>query len=347
MHCFYQLRRMKYFVRIVLAATLALNLSCKEKENVIPTCEILAPADGDKVMQGDQVTVSVVAEDSDGTIVEIELFIGGVEMGRTEGSSYEYIWNTDDNLEGGYIITAVARDDRGGGIADNITLLVDVTGGFNPDLSYGKVADYDGNSYATLEVGEQTWMAENLRVTHHADGSAIPLVNDDAAWEMLEPTAKAYCWFENQTGNGDVYGGLYTWAAANQGVCPDGWHLPGDAEWKELEMFLGMTQVQADKPDWRGTDEGGQIKERGFTHWEAPNTGGNNSSGITVIPGGFRSPKGGFYSLGIDATFWTADEELTTDKAWYRAINFEKERVYRHYNEKNQGLSVRCVKDLI
>ncbi len=73
---------MKYFVRIVLAAFLALNLSCKEKENVIPTCEILTPADGDVVMQGDQVKISVIAEDSDGTIVGIEIYIDGVEMGR-------------------------------------------------------------------------------------------------------------------------------------------------------------------------------------------------------------------------------------------------------------------------
>lgn len=164
---------MKYFVRIVLAATLALNLSCKEKENVLPTIEILTPADGDKVMQGDQVTVSVVAEDSDGSVVVIEVYIDAVGMGMTEASSFEYVWNTDDATEGEYIITAVARDDRDGANADNITVLLDVPGGLNPDLSY-----------ATLEIGEQTWMAENLRATHYADGSAIPLVNDDAAWEM-------------------------------------------------------------------------------------------------------------------------------------------------------------------
>ena len=94
-------------------------------------------------------------------------------MGMTEASSFEYVWNTDDATEGEYIITAVARDDRDGANADNITVLLDVPGGLNPDLSY-----------ATLEIGEQTWMAENLRATHYADGSAIPLVNDDAAWEM-------------------------------------------------------------------------------------------------------------------------------------------------------------------
>jgi len=310
-------------------------------------------------MQGDQVKISMVAEDSDGTIVRIEIYIDGVEMGQIDASSYEYVWNTDGVVEGEYIITAVARDDRGGVIADRITLLMDVTGGLNPDLTYGEVTDHDGNSYATLKIGEQTWMAENLRVTHYADGSAIPLVTDGTVWEMLESSEKAYCWYENQDGNGDSYGGLYTWAAVMngaiggdenlvgiQGICPDGWHLPGDAEWKELEMFLGMSQDQADKPDWRGTNEGGQIKERGFSHWEAPNTGGNNSSGITVIPGGFRSPKGGFYSLGKDAAFWSSDEEATTDKAWYRTLNFEKEKIYRHYNDKNQGLSVRCVKDV-
>lgn len=351
---------MKYLIRIVLFAFLVLNLSCKEKENVPPTCEILTPADGDKVMKGDLVKITAEGHDSDGTIVGMELYIDGVEMVTTVSSSIAYEWNTDNAEEGGYIISAIARDDGNAGIAANIAILVDVSGGLNPDISYGEMTDYDGNSYATLEIGDQTWMAENLRVTHFADGSAIPGLEDESAWEDLESTQKAYCWYENLEENGGSYGALYTWAAALngstgsenstqliQGVCPDGWHLPNDAEWKEMEMFLGMSQDQSDKVDWRGTNEGSQIKERGFSHWVASSEEGTNSSGFTAIPGGFRSSKGGFYSLGKDATFWTADEEAGTERAWYRTLNFEKERIYRHYNDMKQGLSVRCVKDLI
>ncbi len=357
---FYQLRIMKYVLRIVLTISLVLNLSCKEKENVTPTCEIITPLDGDTIMQGDLVNISVAAHDTDGTIVWVELYIDGDEIGRAEESTYEYEWITDEAEVGVHIISAVTADDEGQGIADNIGVLLDVAGGFNPDLTYGKVTDYDGNNYATIEIGEQTWMAENLKVTHYADGSSLPQVADGSEWEGLASSVKAYSWSDTLAGNGDRYGGLYTWAAAVngasgsdedpggiQGVCPDGWHMPGDAEWKKLEIFLGMSQDQSDKQDWRGTNEGGQIKERGFSHWEAPNLGGDNSSGFTAISGGFRSSKGGFYSLGIEATFWTTDEEVETDKAWYRILNFQKENVYRHYNDKSQGLSVRCVKNAI
>lgn len=311
-------------------------------------------------MQGNQVAISAEAFDSDGSVVEIELYIDGVSTWLAEGSFLEYQWDTDDLPEGNYTLTAVARDDNSGAVADNIILVLDVTGGLNPSLSYGTVADYDGNNYATLEIGDQTWMAENLRVTHYADGAAIPQITEESEWEQMDFSTEAYCWYDNLDENRDVYGGLYTWAAAVyasslgdsvpaqiQGVCPDGWHLPGDQEWKNLETFLGMTQEQADKPDWRGTDEGGQVKERGFSHWDVPNSGGDNSSGFTVLPAGFRSPKGGFYSQGQDAGFWTMDEADLNGKAWYRTISYSKEKIYRHYNDKKIGLSVRCVKDTI
>jgi uncharacterized protein (TIGR02145 family) len=130
-----------------------------------------------------------------------------------------------------------------------------------------------------------------------------------------------------------------------QGVCPDGWHIPSDSEWKVLEMFLGMSQVEADKNDWRGTDQGIQLKETGFSHWDRALSGGSNSSGFTAIPGGFRDNKGAFYSVGQYATFWTSTGQSGTDRAWYRSIFFDNEKVYRQYNYMNQGFSVRCVQD--
>ncbi len=119
------------------------------------------------------------------------------------------------------------------------------------------VADYDGNTYKTIKIGKQWWMAENLKVTHYDDGTAISLVTSDTAWASLgnNSTDKAYCYHSNnENGEKDTYGALYTWAAAmngagsssanpsgTQGVCPTGWHLPSDKEWKQLEMYLGMT----------------------------------------------------------------------------------------------------------
>lgn len=349
-------------INIVLLAVsmipLMLISSCKEKENEAPTCEIVNPVDGETIMQGDQVTILVKADDKDGSITEIELYIDGEAVGQTEESSYEYEWNTTDIEVGEHVISALASDDEEDAVAVNIVVLVDTPGGFNPDLTYGTVTDIDGNSYGTIAIGDQIWMAENLKVTHYADGSVIPLVTDESEWDALESDGKAYCWYDNLTEYSDTSGALYTWAAAMngtassdsipsgvQGVCPDGWHIPADAEWKALEMFLGMSQAAADSYDWRGTDEGVQLKETGFSHWVGATTGGTNSSGFTAIPGGFRGAKGVFYSLGQYATFWTATGESGTDKAWYRTLYYDYETVYRQYNYMSQGFSVRCVKD--
>jgi len=96
---------------------------------------------------------------------------------------------------------------------------------------------------------------------------------------------------------------------------------------------------------WRGSDKGGQLKETGFSNWAFPNAGGSNSSGFITVPGGFRSAKGEFYSIDQSAVFWTSKAKEGTDNAWYRTLNFDKEQVYRQYNNMRLGFSVRCVKD--
>ena len=217
--------------------------------------------------------------------------------------------------------------------------------------------DIDGNVYETIEIGGQIWMAENLRTTHYADGTAIPYVESNQAWLDLTATDQAYCWFDNSDTNRDIYGGLYTWAASMngasssssnpsgiQGVCPDGWHLPSDAEWKELEIYLGMSQGEADAQGPRGSDEGGKLKESGTSHWSRPNAGATNESGFTALPGGFRSYIGSFAHLRYRAHFWTATEDpfLT---AWYRALITGYATVDRYGEQKDTGYSVRCVRD--
>jgi uncharacterized protein (TIGR02145 family) len=202
-------------------------------------------------------------------------------------------------------------------------------------------------------------MAENLKVTHYADGTAIPLVEGKTEWDALTATDRAYCWYDNSTDNRDTYGGLYTWAAAMngaassdsipsgvQGVCPSGWHLPSDSEWKELEMFLGMSQAEADNYGCRGTDEGGKLKEIGTAHWNSPNTGATNSSGFTALPGGDRSIDGAFFNLGDRAYFWTASEGGAS-YAWLRYLDNDGAEVNRctDYKVEECGFSVRCVGD--
>jgi uncharacterized protein (TIGR02145 family) len=217
------------------------------------------------------------------------------------------------------------------------------------------VSDFDGNVYQTVQIGSQIWMAENLKTTHYANGSAITLVEGTGEWDALGANEKAYCWYGNSISNRDLYGGLYTWAAAMngaagstanpsgiQGVCPDGWHLPSDAEWQELEMFLGMSQVDADALDWRGTDEGGNLKESGTSHWTSPNTGATNESGFTALPGGSRTEDGSFQTIGDAACFWAATGD-DPDRATGRLLDHTRAEIYRAGFFKEQGFSVRCV----
>ncbi len=226
---------------------------------------------------------------------------------------------------------------------------------FNPSLTYGTLTDIDGNNYKTIQIGNQVWMAENLKTTHYADGSAIPLVEDSPTWAAFEADDGAYCWYDNNIANKNTYGGLYTWAAAmkvdganpidEQGVCPNGWHVPSELEWQELEMQLGMSQAEAGTYNWRGTDEGLKLKETGLNHWLSPNEGATNSSGFTALPGGFRHYFSPFQSKYEVATYWTATEYDVQGYAWLRTLNYTAPGIYRGSDLKQNGLSVRCVED--
>ena len=222
------------------------------------------------------------------------------------------------------------------------------------------VTDYDGNTYQTVTIGTQTWMAENLNVTHYSNGTSIPLVESTSAWNALTETDKAYCWIGNLPSNGNTYGALYRWAAAMngagssdanpsgvQGVCPSGWHLPSDAEWKQLEMYLGMSQAEADASGFRGTDEGDKLKETGTTHWDGPGTNpiATNESGFTALPGGFRYYDGTMDTFGYGGYWWSSTESNSL-YAWYRVLHYFSSEVERtNYYIKEMGYSVRCIMD--
>lgn len=343
-------------MKFVFVVALILLWACDEKENEGPTVKIATPADDAILLRGDVVPIKAIADDEDGSITQVSIYIEGEEVGTSEHSTYIYYWNTAGYELQEYALGALAADDQDELATTNITVLLGAEGGLNPDLDYDTVTDIDGNMYATIEIGAQVWMAENLKVTHYPDGTPITEISDETEWSALAPDAQAYCWYNNQMEYADTSGALYSWSAAMygglssdtigvQGVCPDGWHLPSDAEWKELEMTLGMSETEADKHDWRGSDEGGQLKELGFSNWYMPNEGATNSSGFTAVPGGFRSALGLFYNIDTYAAFWTATEEPGVDDGWYRTINSDREDIYREHNDKQLGLSVRCVQD--
>ena len=352
------MKKVSGYIFITLFIQVILFSSCKEKENESPTVKITTPADGTFVMRGDQLSIKAEAEDSDGQVETLKFYLKYVEVSALNKKPYEYLWTVPDTVIGAFEIRAVAIDNDGGATSSTITVTVDAPGGFNPDLTYGTVSDFDGNTYRTIQIGNQNWMAENLKVIHYADGSPVPLVSDQTQWTNLGESDRAYCWYDNMSEYADTTGGLYSWPGAMngasgfgdstevvQGVCPDGWHLPSDGEWKELEMFLGMSQEVADKYEWRGTYEGGKLKELGFSHWNIPNLSGDNSSGFTSLPGGYRSYTGTFYGLGQYSAFWSSSQKAESTTIWFRALNFNKTNIYRYWVPGNRGASVRCVQD--
>jgi len=204
--------------------------------------------------------------------------------------------------------------------------------------------DINGNTYQTVQIGDQCWMAENLKVTRYRNGDPIPNVTDITEWTGL--STGAYCNYNNNSGNVATYGRLYNWYAVDdsRNIAPAGWHVPTDAEWRQLEMYLGMSQSQADSTGWRGTDEGGKMKETGTSHWYSPNTGATNESGFSALPGGNRSYNGYFYTLGIYASFWSSTE-YNSSIAWDRILDFISAQVERDYYSKQNGFSLRCLRD--
>jgi len=211
-----------------------------------------------------------------------------------------------------------------------------------PDISYGSIADQSGNTYKTVEIGSQTWMAENLKTAKFNDNSPIPNVTANSAWIKL--TTPGYCWCDNdETANKPLYGALYNWYAVKTGkLCPAGWHVPADAEFKILEMYLGMTQTEADELSWRGTDQGTQLKNE--TGWEA-GANGTNNSGFSALPGGYRYHlDGAFNNIGNLSYWWSSDESDAT-LGNYRKLEGSKDGVYRDATLKSAGKYVRCVKD--
>ena len=207
------------------------------------------------------------------------------------------------------------------------------------------VTDIDGNVYRTVTIGIQVWMAENLKVTHYRNGDPIPNVTDSTEWGNL--TTGAYCNYDNDADNVSIYGQLYNWYAVDdsRGIAPAGWHVPTDEELKQLEMHMGMSRSEADDTGMRGSDEGGKLKEAGTAHWNSPNTGATNESGFSALPGGHRGSSIGYFgSLGKYAYIWSSTEH-DSRHAWGRCLGYDDSKVFRDYNYKRHGFSIRCARD--
>lgn len=213
------------------------------------------------------------------------------------------------------------------------------------------VSDIDGNIYKTVEIGNQVWMAENLKTTRYADGTPI---TNGTLLGGIGYTDKYYFIYQNDPNYKDIYGLLYTWSATTngvngtanpsgvQGVCPDGWHVPSNAEKTELITYLGGSDIA-----------GGKLKEVGTAHWNAPNTGATNESGFAALgTGSFFYQTSHRYEYGLIGdhnSIWTATTnanhvDQTTAYAFYLGTVSDDSPIDNSDNKGN-GESVRCVKD--
>lgn len=214
----------------------------------------------------------------------------------------------------------------------SFTLMFSLTGcedNDQPKVAYGKVTDIEGNVYKTVLIGDQVWMAEDLRVTKYNDGTAITPVTDKNTWAAT--SAGAFCWFSNEK----AWGTLYNWYAVNTGkLAPEGWHVATDADWTELTDFLGGVEVA-----------GGKLKEKGIERWGDPNIGATNIVGFSSIPGGYRQLNGDFSAYGAGSYYWT---QTVFDMANAYEIHIFRNGtdLFREHVGYRHGFSVRCVKDL-
>lgn len=200
------------------------------------------------------------------------------------------------------------------------------------------ISDVEGNTYKTVIIGTQTWMAENLKVSKYSEGTTIPNITDNTQWQ--NNTTGAWAYYNNDAANNAKYGKLYNWYAVskttngNKNVCPTGWHVPTDAEWTVLTDYLGGESVA-----------GGKMKEVGATSWNSPNTDATNTSLFTGLPGGYRDYDGNYDGIGGLGGWWSSTESGTND-AWGRGLDYGNGNANRDDSgSKRYGLSVRCLRD--
>jgi uncharacterized protein (TIGR02145 family) len=195
------------------------------------------------------------------------------------------------------------------------------------------VKDIDGNSYKTVKIGTQIWMAENLKTTRFNNGTEITLVTDTTIWGGLK--TPGYCWYDNDPITyKEPYGALYNgFTAADSTLCPDGWHVPSKDDLHQLMIFLGDS-----------ASAGGKLKEAGTTHWLTPNKGADNSSGFGALASGIRYFEGSFTSVSYYTGFWSATKTGITDQ-WFMGLYYREASVVIDRRTSTIGLSVRCIKD--
>jgi uncharacterized protein (TIGR02145 family) len=223
-----------------------------------------------------------------------------------------------------YYVRAYATNSAGTGYGNQQS--------FTTLSTVGTVTDIDGNVYPTIMIGNQVWMAENLKVTHYRNGDSIPNITNGAAWDSYG--AGALGDIHNSLDSVAIYGRMYNWYAVNdsRNIAPDGWHVPTYQEWVILQNTLG-------------TDAGNDMKEVGTAHWTSPNDLATNSSGFTALGAGIRGEQGYYIALYQQAYYWSSTEYDDGDAREARLSHSSINLSLGGKSYKRTGCSIRCVKD--
>ncbi len=215
----------------------------------------------------------------------------------------------------------------------------------NGQLLTDTVIDYDGNVYQSVKIGSQTWMSENLRVTHYRNGEEIANVKEATLWCSLN--TGAYCNYNNDSTLARIYGRLYNfYAVADQrNLCPSNWHVPSDSEWNILEKSLDNTIDTALRMDYKNL-VGSKLKSTGNLYWKSPNKGATNTSFFSGLPGGFRNcvEVADYRNIGYMG-YWFTSTIHHYIFASDRSLSWEGLSIIRSSSNFKYGLSVRCIKD--
>jgi uncharacterized protein (TIGR02145 family) len=332
---------------ILIVSVFGIITGCKkDKGNKMPTITLTSKSvsDGTKLTAGDSAKIeftveasyaltSVVITNTIGTA--IETFDSTTILTKKFSFPYKAISGVET-----YEIT----------VSDNVGFIT--TSSFTvttkpniASVSNGTVTDQNGNSYKTVVIGTQTWMAENLRSITFNDNTTIPVISVDTT------IASTYTYFN--TSNHDSilrFGRLYNWYAVNSGkLCPLGWHVPSETEWITVTKYLmdngygygyggtgeKIAKSIASTSGWQTSTQVGEVGN---------NQASNNISGFSATAGGQKNEDGTFVSIGNIAYWWTATE-LNYEFAYYHSINSYSAVVDTVLNHKSVGLSVRCVKN--
>jgi uncharacterized protein (TIGR02145 family) len=311
-----------------------LSGSCKKESNIVlPVVKTYAPL----FISSSVATVGFVVESDGGSkILDCGIYIGLTASPETTGTRLSvasdtgtFVFQVNGLIAGSqFYMKAFAKNSKGDGLSDQVTF-----------TAPAKITDYDNNSYETVTILNQMWMAENLKATHFQNGDPLGTTTVSTFDISGESTPKYQWAYGGDETNTPVYGKLYTYYAITDSrkVCPSGWHVPTDSEWMTLENALGGYTIA-----------GSSLKEAGNTHWISPyNADATNISCYKALPGGFRNSASGansFSSIG-NYGYWWSSTEVDPSNAWVRTLYVQSTQLSRNSFSKKGGASVRCLKD--